>query len=602
MALPVEFLMRLKDANDITTAFSSYGELRRAGRDYVCLCPFHSEKSPSCHIYTDDPHFYCFGCGKGGDVITFTQLTQNLDYISAVRLLAERSGIPMPDDGRGKEGETELKRRTRMYDANKAAAKFFRDCLQSESGRDCYAFLRGRGLNDNTIRKYGIGYAPSGNEFKYHMNALGFRDTELAEASLLKQNESGAFRGTFWERAMFPVIDRTGKVIAFSGRRIDGGKDYKYVNSAETAVYKKGENLFSINFAKNTKSKTMILCEGNIDAVMLNQAGFDNTVAILGTALTPAQARLLRFYCEDAVLAFDADAAGEKATVKAINLLNKEGMTARVLQMPAGQDGQAYDPDSYIKAYGVESFALLLEKTSSAIAFELNKLKSAAGIDTADGRALYLSKSVEFLAQVENDTERMVYASEIAADCNVTSSGVLDAVAKKRRTKSRGEEKAQKRELLSPAFKRDEVNPDASEFPVQEKAERAIIAYLFHSPDKLATILRELSPVDFPTTFNRKLFETLIIRLSKGQSIDTMSLGSEFSPSEMGRIEKIKITEADVPFTDERLISAIEILLKHKKSKSKKSASEMTNEEAMEYIKTKYAVSVLQEKRVRGRK
>jgi DNA primase len=591
MALPLEFLERIKSANDIVSAMSNYAELKRAGRDFVCLCPFHSEKSPSCHVYTDDPHFYCFGCGAGGDVITFTMLTQNLDYIAAVRLLAERSGIPMPDDGRGEEGAAELRKRTNIYEMNKAAAKFFRDCLLGESGAACLRFLRERGLTDNTIRKYGIGYAPRGNEFRFHMNGLGFKDFDLTEASLLKRRieDSGreSWYCTFWERAMFPVIDRTGKVIAFSGRRIDGGKDYKYINSSETPVYKKGENLFSINFAKNSRSSFMILCEGNIDAVMLNQAGFDNTVAILGTALTANQARLLRNYCSDVVLAYDADAAGEKATVKAINLLAREGMSARVLQLQG-----ANDPDEYITKFGAESFALLLDKTGSAISFELDKLRRAVNLDTPEGKTEYLTKSVELLAGIEDDNSRLIYASEIAQSCNITSAGVLDAVNKKRRSKERGQEREQRRELLRPVFARDEVNPDSQDFPVQERAEQVIIAYLFHSQDKLAVILRSLSPVDFPTAFNRKLFETLILRLNKRQPISRESLGGEFSAPEVGRIEKIRKSNADVPFTDERLNDAINVLIRHRESKARKSPDEMTNEEALEYIRNKHAIKV----------
>ncbi|MCL1866098.1 MAG: DNA primase, partial [Oscillospiraceae bacterium] len=522
--LSEEFLLRLKQSNDIVAVMGNHASLKKSGRDFICLCPFHSEKTASCHVYTDSQSFYCFGCGAGGDVITFTRLVENLDYMAAVRLIAERSGISMPDED-DEAGKAELHLRSRIYEINKAAARFFRDCLISEAGSPGLAFLRSRGLTDNTIRKYGLGYAPdSWNSLKYHMNAQGYSDSELIKAFLLKQGEKGNYYDIFRNRVMFPVIDRTGKVIAFSGRRIDDGKDYKYVNTSDTPVYRKGENIFSINFAKNSKKKYMILCEGNIDAVMLNQAGFDNAVAILGTAFTPSQARLLRFYCDEAVLAYDSDEAGEKATVKAINLLNNEGISARILRM----DG-AKDPDEYIKKFGAASFESLVEKSGSAIGFELDKLKKSVNLNESAGKSEYLKKAVNLLSQVENKLDRMVYVSEVAVDCEVTAAGVGEAVESAIKSKKYFRGREEKRQLLrgdgivgnvgngntaagshAGGYDRDyesELPKTAGEKRVYS-AEQGVVAFLFHSPDKLPIILRSLSPSDFPNAFHRKLFET----------------------------------------------------------------------------------------------
>ncbi|MCL2633860.1 MAG: DNA primase [Oscillospiraceae bacterium] len=578
MALPEEFLDRLKQANDIVTAMGNYAQLKQAGRDFVCLCPFHSEKTPSCHIYTDSQSFYCFGCGSGGDVITFTRLTQNLDYIAAVRLLAERSGYAMPDEGGGEE----LLKRSKMFEMNKEAARFFKDVLLSEAGRGGLNYLINRGLTPNTIRKYGLGYAPNNwDSLKKHMNSKGYNDIELIEVSLLTQSQRG-FYDKFRDRVMFPIIDRMGNFIGFSGRKLSDDDEYgpKYLNSSETAVFKKRENLFSLNFAKNSKKSYVILCEGNIDVVMLNQAGFDNAVANLGTAVTTEQARLLRNYCDKVVFAYDSDAAGEKATVKAINIFGSNGIRAEVLQM----DG-AKDPDEYIKKFGADSFAALAEKSVSTISFELNKLKKSVDLTTPEGRAEYLKKAVFFLAEIDIPLERMVYASELARDTGVSSAGVKDAIDHAVKSKGRTRQNEERRELLRPAVKRDLINPDADKFPNEEKAERGIIAFLFHSPDKLPVILRSLTPDDFPTAFNRKLFETLIIRLNKRQSINISSLGDEFSAQETGRIEKIKIENALIPFTNERLSDYISVLLKYKEAKNKKQAQEMSNEEALEYTK-----------------
>jgi DNA primase len=592
MTLPDSFLERLKQANDIVTVMSGHAELKRAGRDFVCLCPFHSEKTESCHVYTDNQSFYCFGCSKGGSVITFIQLTQNLDYMAAVQLLAERSGIPMPDDDRGEEGKEELRRRSRIYEMNKEAARFFRDCLLAGENAGS-AFYRERGLTANTVRKYGLGYAPdSWNALKQYMNTLGYYDDELLQASLLRRNEKGNIYDMFRDRAMFPIIDRTGKVIAFSGRLVnDEGFGGKYVNSTDTPVYRKGENIFSINFAKNSKSKTIILCEGNIDAVMLNQAGFDNTVAILGTALTSAQARLLRYYCDDVVIAYDADAAGENATMKAINLLNREGMSARVLQLSG-----ANDPDEFIKKFGTDSFKALINKSGSAISFELDKLKRSVDIDSSAGKAEYLKKAIAFLSGVDNRLDRMVYIPEVAFDCGITTEGVTNEVEVAIKSKLRYDEREETRNLIQHGTLQRVVpkshgeqtidTPEDLQIPTAVfRAEECITAYLFHSPDKLATILRNLSPDDFSGTFSRRLFETLILRLNKRQSIDRTALGSEFSALEMGRIEKIRADSAETPFTNERLTNIISVLLKYKESKNTNTA-EMTDDELLAYTES----------------
>jgi DNA primase len=586
MALSEEFLERLKSANDIVTAFGNYSALKRAGSDFVCLCPFHSEKTASCHVYALNQSFYCFGCGAGGSVITFTQLTENLDFMGAVRLLAERSGIVMPDED-DESGKQELALRRRIYEMNREAGRFFINQLRQ--GGEGLAFLRNRGLSDDTIKRYGLGFAPdSWNALKYHLNGLGFTDSELIAASLLRSKDGKSY-DFFRSRVMFPVIDRSGNVIAFSGRQIrDEDFGGKYVNSSETPVYRKGENLFSIHFAKNSKKKYMILCEGNIDAVMLNQAGFDNAVAVLGTAFTPAQARLLRHYCDEVVIACDSDSAGEKATIKIINILNKEGISARVLQLKG-----ANDPDDYIKQFGAESFEKLVEKSGSVLSFEMDKLRRSLDMESPHGRAEFLKQGVALLSQVDNLYERTVYGSDLAKECGVTTVGVNDAIEAAIRNKKRFAAKEETRTLLRGVFDGAPGSPrptggvvgyDDHGVPnTVNKAEQGILAYLFHSPDKLPVILRSLSPGDFPTEFNRKLFETLILRLNKRQSIGRTALEGEFSAGEVGRIERIKHENADLPFDDRRLADYINVLTERKNSINKKPVTEMTDEELLEY-------------------
>lgn len=577
MAIPEEFFERLRQSCDIVGIMTPYVQLKSAGRDHVCLCPFHSEKTPSCHVYTDTQSFYCFGCGAGGDVITFTRLIENLDYMEAVRLLAEKSGIPIPDSNYNNSEAAD--KRTAILEMNRAAARFYRDTLLSPEGQAGLEYLYGRGLTPNTIKKYGLGYAPNEWEkLKMHLRGKGHGDSEMVEASLLVQGKNGSAYDKFRHRVMFPIIDRRGNIIGFSGRVLSAEQEPKYLNSSETVVFKKRENLFSMNFAKNSKEKYMLLCEGNLDVIALNQAGFENSVATLGTAITGEQARLLRTYCEEAVIAYDADGAGQKATLKAINLLSEAGLSARVLQL-----NDAKDPDEFLKKYGREAFYELVEKSGSAISFELQKIRGNLDVDSPEGRTEYLKKAIELLAKIENRLDRSVYISDTAKICEITIQTVENYVEERIKRQGKRDVYEEKRKLITSANSRlnKSFYPDEAMHENEAKAEKGIIAYIFHSPDKLSYILSKVTPDDFPTAFNRKLLETLVLRLKKQLSIDIQSLGGEFSAGEVGRIEGIKIGSKTLPFTNERLDDYIRILQDYKLLKNKKSPAEMTDIELL---------------------
>ena len=304
MRIPDSFLDELRRNNDIVSVMTSYVNVKRTGRDYVCACPFHSEKTPSCHIYTESQSFYCFGCGAGGDVITFIRLIERLDYLESVRFLAQRSGMSMPEDEISDSG---VNRRTRMLEMNREAARYFRDVLLSPEGKAGMDYLIGRQLQPNTIRRYGLGFAPEGwHNLHYYMRGKGYSDDEL-EAGALIVRKNNSLYDKFRNRVMFPIIDRRGNVIAFGGRTLEATAPAKYLNSDETLVFQKRENLFSLNFAKNTKESCFILCEGYMDVIALNQAGFDNAVATLGTAITPQQANLMKRYTGEVVISYDSD-------------------------------------------------------------------------------------------------------------------------------------------------------------------------------------------------------------------------------------------------------------------------------------------------------
>ncbi|MCL2108942.1 MAG: DNA primase [Oscillospiraceae bacterium] len=577
--IPETFIDHLKHLTDIVSVITPYAALKRAGRGHVCLCPFHSEKTPSCHVYTDTQSFFCFGCGAGGDAITFIRLIENIDYVEAVRLLAERAGLTVPesDNADGSSG----KKKSLYLEMNKEAARFFRDMLHSEQGVTALEYLYRRGLTPNTIRKFGLGFAlPGWDGLRNHMRAKNYHEDDLVANSLLARSAKGNVYDFFRYRVMFPIIDRRGNVISFSGRALDPDDTRKYINSAETLVFQKRLNLFGVNFAKNTAEKYMLLCEGNMDVVTLNQAGFENSVATCGTAITPEQARLLQQYCEQVVIAYDSDTAGQKAAEKAVNVLGQAGLTARVLEFP----NDTKDPDDYIKLYGKEKFRALAENSRSVISYELKKAMSGINTDEPEGRAEYLRKAIVILAGIHSRPERAVYVSETARICQVQEQTLTESVNDRIRYNQKRGAKEERTKLIRGNTPRN-IDGNSGLGLEQKSPEEGIIAYIFHSPDKLDKILSRLSVEDFPTEFYRRVLEMLVFRLKKGLSIDISALQSEFSPSEVGKIEAIKYKYSDVPYTDSRLEEYITGTAALTAKQTRRSPADMTAEELLEYTK-----------------
>ncbi|MDE6726635.1 MAG: DNA primase, partial [Oscillospiraceae bacterium] len=391
MRLSDDFLRDIKDNNDIISVAGSYVQLKRTGNTYSCCCPFHSEKTPSCHFYPGNGSFYCFGCHVGGDVITFIMQIEHLDYINAVKFLAERAGMSLPDDT----NDNSAQKRRRLYEMNKTAGKFFHQRLLSPEGRAGLDYLTNRGLSLHTIRRFGLGFAADDwHTLHMYMRGLGYSDFELAEASLLSSNNN-KFYDKFRNRVMFPIFDTRGNVVAFGGRTL-GDDKAKYLNSGETPVFHKGEMLYALNIAKNSKADHFILCEGYMDVIAMHQAGFDSAVASLGTALTPNHANLLaRLGKKGVILSYDSDAAGQNASSKAINLFANVGLHARVLKIEG-----AKDPDEFIKNFGSDRFKDILDRSGGAIDFQMDKLAAGLDLNTDDGKAQYLRKAVPFLAGI----------------------------------------------------------------------------------------------------------------------------------------------------------------------------------------------------------
>lgn len=578
MAFPDQFILELKQNNPIDSVMSSYVSLKRQGRNSVCLCPFHSEKSPSCVVYHDaaDPHFFCFGCGAGGDVITFIMKIENLDYVEAIKFLADRAGMTMPDDA----GNSESSRiKARILEINRTAARFFFDTLtNSPKGEKGRRYFAERQLTAATITKYGLGYAADDwHGLESFLRSKGYSEEEMVAANLCGRARNGGLYDQFRDRVMFPIIDLRGNVIAFGGRVIDG-EGPKYLNSSDTPVFKKSRNLFSMNFAKKSEEKRLILAEGYMDVIAVNQAGFENVVATLGTALTQEQARLMSQYAEEIIIAYDSDGAGQNATHKAINLLSEVGVRTKIIRMEG-----AKDPDEYIKKFGALRFKQLLDKSGGAIQFELDKCKVGLDVSTDQGKVEYLKKCVNVLSDISSPIEREVYIGKIADENNVQKEMLVQQVngVIKRRINT---DKKQEWNEIRTFQNRFKANPDSYRHPKQFKAERGIIAYLAENPEEAEEISARLPAERFTTEFNKKVYEKMLEKIKNSCFYDILSLQSEFTADEMGKITEIAVNSKDVNINRTAVEDFINILISD--NDNSKKAAEFSDDEFLKYTQS----------------
>ena len=533
MPLPDSFLQELLSRSDIESVVSSYVNVKRRGRNLVGLCPFHGEKTPSFTVYPETASFYCFGCGAGGDVITFIKRIENLDYIDAVKFLADRAGMKMPEND---VNDAASRLRLRILEANREAARWFHSNLYTPDGRVGLEYFRSRGYTDQTIRRFGLGYAPdSFGALRDHMRGKGYKDEELTAAWLAARGKkSGGIYDIFRARAMVPIIDIRGNVIAFGGRVLDDSKP-KYLNTADTLAFKKTNNLFALNFAKSSGGKQLILCEGYMDVIALHQAGFTNAVAALGTSFTAEHARLIARYAEEVILVFDADSAGQKGTQRAIGLLRQTGVDIRVISIPDGKD-----PDEFIKHHGPERFRLLLERSANDVEYRLIALGKRHMLGTADGKVAYLREAAALLAELQSPIERDVYAGKLSAELGVNKSAILDQVQELMERRK----KQQKSRQLSQIVRNTEntikkVNPDAAAHPRAVSAEEGLLGLLLLNPDYIGRIAGGLPPEMFATDFNRGLYQRLIQRYESGQPVDLAFLSADYDGDGMGYISRM---------------------------------------------------------------
>ncbi len=581
--LPDSFLLELKYRADIEQIVGAYVQLKRRGRNLTGLCPFHSEKTPSFTVYPESQSFYCFGCGAGGDAITFVRRAENLDYLEAVKFLADRVGLQVPE---GSVDDTGHRRRLRILEMNREAARFFHSCLMSDQGRDARAYLVKRGLTKKTVTRFGLGYAPeSWDTLTAYLRGKGYTEDELTDGYLGVRRKGGGVYDAFRNRIIFPIIDLRGAVIAFGGRNL-GDKGPKYLNSGDTPVFKKSRNLYALNFAKSAGRGDLILAEGYMDVVAIHQGGFQNAVATLGTALTGEQARLIAQYTREVVLAYDSDEPGQIATRRATGLLEEAGVGVRVLAITG-----AKDPDEYIRTYGPEKFERLLEGSESAADFAITRLRQSHDLDTAEGRVAFLQEFVRLMADNPSPIQREVYLSKICRDLEVDKQAVaaqLAAAIKRKQQTARKREAGQLRAFTSAApGARGEL--ERQKYPRQVLAGEGVIAYLMKHPDSCAWVREQVEDQDFVSPGDRELYQAITAKLSQGHPAEVVTLSAVLSEERVGRL--MEITTKDI-YRDQSRTEAkefIQVLQEYRNKKSDEELGRLEGEELGRYIASQTA-------------
>ena len=567
MLIPREIIEEIVNRTDISDLIGSYVTLKRAGSNMHGLCPFHSEKTPSFTVFTNTRSFYCFGCGSGGDAITFAMKVENLDYPSALEFLANRAGISIPQDQNAL-ADMGMSRK-RVYEMNLAAAKFFRENLLDKNiGFDALNYFVGqRKLSMATIKRFGLGYAPN-NFFALtdHMKKLGFTEQELIDGFLCgRSQKTGKLYDYFRNRVIFPIIDVTGNIIGFGGRVMDDSKP-KYLNTSDTPGFKKSKNLFALNFAKNHSSEQLILCEGYMDVIALHAAGFENAVATLGTALTQEQARMMTKYTKKVVLLYDSDAAGQNATDRAIKILNEVGMDVRILKLNG-----AKDPDEYIKKFGADRFRALLGESRTGFDFKVARVLAEYDIQIPDEKIKASKAICDIIAESSSTVEREVFlskASEILKlPVDVLKNNVELTIKKKISEFKKNESKQAQLSIRNIG---DRVNPDAAKFVQANSLEENILGMLLIYDEYrqgVASGKIELCEGDFITAFGKKVFSTIMEIQSSSDEFLPAMLGQYFNADEMGRLEKMRQNRLSLTENGKEVLGASITALKNEREK-----------------------------------
>ncbi|MBR6563649.1 MAG: DNA primase [Clostridia bacterium] len=547
MAFTREFLEELKLRNNIEEVIGRVVTLKRAGSNLVGNCPFHSERTPSFTVFPSTSSYYCFGCGAGGDVVTFVMQTENIEYREAIEFLAKRAGIKVEENYESRKPHEPTVKRDRLLELNREAARFFYKSLLAPEGADARAYLDKRGFNSTTVKRFGIGFAPDAPFGRAplcdYLVSKGFNALEIRTAFLGGESKkNGKLYDMFRNRLMFPVFDVDGEVVAFSGRRLNENDERKYVNTSDTPVFKKSRVLFALNFAKNSESGTLILCEGAPDAIAMHQAGFDNAIATLGTAITPEHARIIARYCRTVYLAYDIDKAGRKATLKGIELLNQVGVDTKILNLGT----EAKDPDEYIKRFGADSFRAKLTGSSGQIDYRIDEIISRYDVTVAEDKLRAVEEITKFIATFASRPEREVYAARAAEKLKLTAESIRTEVERK----AKRQDARIKKEIVNNALREQSgfggsANSDKLRFSSEASHEESILGLLLIRSDFGPEAVKRLDENDFATALNKKIFSLFREDFSEGREI-VLSKDGVLTAKEIGALENCRASRLEL--------------------------------------------------------
>ncbi|MBQ2890315.1 MAG: DNA primase [Clostridia bacterium] len=569
------------DRNDIVEVISMYAKLKRSGRTYRGLCPIHNDrKNPSLSVDPQNRLFKCFGCGAGGTVIQFIMSMEHLAFKDALSFLANRAGIQPPQALTPDEARREAAKRDKMsmlFDIHKEAAKYFYRCLCDKKNTVALEYLRKRNISNETIKKFGIGYAPQSSGLGNYLKTKGFSLSEAAEAVLIYNDKDGHF-DKFRGRIMFPVFDLNGNVIAFGGRTIFDDKA-KYMNSNGSLIYNKSKNLFAFNFAKDTKKDEFLLMEGNVDVISLHQAGFDNATASLGTAFTPEQARLIKRYKDRVILCYDSDEAGVKAVHAAGKILMDEGISVKVLTVTG-----AKDPDEYINKYGPEMFQGLIDKAENFIEYKIRKTAEKYNFDDIEQKIAFIGEAAQIFAEIKDPMKMEIYVNDIAKKVDISPQKFMAQIQNLRKTdKGKEERTALREEMRNIETRRGgrERTPKERQLYDAEK----LFLNLICDKKVYDRVKDEVSPEDMTEKLHKKMCEKLYALHEEGCKFEATRFVSEFESEEIGDVSEILTDDKNVESREEAITLPLEIIKENMQSKKIESLDKNDDEGLMEYFR-----------------
>jgi DNA primase len=583
------FVEKLKERVNILDVVSNYVKLVHKGRSYLALCPFHAEKTASFNVYPESNSFYCFGCGTGGDIITFIEKAENLNYIEALKFLAEIAGISLNLDSESLKKEQEKSNiKKRILEINRESANFFYRTLWNGSNESNLAlnYLKGRRFLKKTLITFGIGYAPENKQLLLeYLKSKGYSSGEIVNANLAYINNRGLESSRFYARIIFPIIDPKGNVVAFGGRVLKEGVNPKYLNTSDTPVFKKSMNLFSLNFVKKEKPKSVILVEGYMDVVALYQNGFKNAVASLGTSLTEYQANIISSLVNEVTICYDSDNAGEKATLRAAQILRNEGLKVKILNVPKGKD-----PEEFLRISGENAnikFKNMLNKSKNDV--EYNLLKEYEKIDskTSEGKVYYLEKAVKILSQVNNKLEREVYASKISRIMEVNKSTLLGLINKETRKLKKIFIKNQFKE----ASKRLETNDEKMSLKSSKinimafRARLYLCAFIINNPESANNIFLKLPAGGSSLDFSEKIYDLIYKEFKFSGKVSFSNICRYLNESEINKISKYIALVSQEKFTTKDIDNYINIIIcDNERLKIENSDSNVLDKEIVTYV------------------